>query len=259
MFPRDADQILCPRMSKVFILVMVPLAAMLCACSSPDRATTIGSANYATPSEPVSSSSPIKSGAIVYVALGDSTGVGQGARNGGYVDRMFRKLVVQRPGSHLVNLCVSGATTRDVLRGQLDRGVATNPDLVTLGIGINDIGHGMSVDEFGRNYQSILARLKRDTHAVVVVTNIPDISSGPRIPVSMRREYQQSIIDFNEKLKEIATAQNAIVFDIYSITREELHSHPEYFSADGFHPSDAGYEMWAEQMWPTLERVLGNN
>ena len=205
----------------------------------------------------VPGSVPIKSGPIAYVALGDSTGVGQGARNGGYVDRMFRKLVLERPGSRLVNLCVSGATTFDVIRDQLDDGVAADPDLVTLGIGINDIGHGLSVQQFGDNYQSIIARLKKETRAVVILTNIPDISSGPRIPAAMRAEYHQMIIDFNQKLQEIADAQRVTVFDIYSITREQLRAHPEYFSADGFHPSDAGYEMWAEQMWPVLQRVLG--
>ena len=33
------------------------------------------------------------------------------------------------------------------------------------------------------------------------------------------------------------------VFDIYTITTQELALHPEYFSSDGFHPSDAGYEI----------------
>ena len=65
----------------------------------------------------------MKSGPIVYVALGDSTGSGVGARNGGYVARLFRRFPEHRSGSELLNLCVSGATTDDVLRGQLQRGV----------------------------------------------------------------------------------------------------------------------------------------
>jgi lysophospholipase L1-like esterase len=205
----------------------------------------------------VTSSSPLNPGPILYVALGDSTGVGQGARYGGYVDRLFRKLVVKRAGSRLINLCVSGSTTTDVIRGQLDEGIAAKPELVTLGVGINDIGHGLSLQEFARNYQTILERLKRETQAVVIVTNIPDISSGPRIPLPMRNQYQQEIIAFNQKLQEIASSLGAIVFDSYTITHEQLPSHPEYFSADGFHPSDDGYELWAEQMWPTLEVVIG--
>lgn len=196
-------------------------------------------------------------GPIVYVALGDSTGAGIGARDGGYVARLHKRIVERRPDSKLVNLCVSGATTADVLHGQLARGVAANPDLVTLGIGINDIGHGLTLDQFSKNYEEILSTLKRETRAAIVVTNLPDISSAPRIPGSMRAHYQQQIAQYSRRLEEIAARHGVVVFDIYSITTSELAAHPEYFSADGFHPSDAGYELWAQEMWPTMARVLG--
>jgi lysophospholipase L1-like esterase len=199
----------------------------------------------------------MNTGPIVYVAFGDSTGSGVGARNGGYVVRLFNRLVERRPGSKLTNLCVSGATTEDLVRGQLERGVAMNPDLVTVGIGINDIGHGLTIDQFANNYEKILSTLTEKTHAQIVVTNIPDISNGPRIPGPMRSAYQQQIISFNERLEEITKRHGVTVFDMYTISKDELPSHPEYFSSDGFHPSDEGYEMWATQMWPTLAKVIG--
>ncbi len=202
------------------------------------------------------SSKEMTTGPIVYVALGDSTGSGVGAKNGGYVLRLFNRLVQRRPGSKLTNLCVSGATTDDLVRDQLDRGTAMNPDLVTVGIGINDIGHGLPIDRFARNYEKILTTLREKTHAKIVVTNIPDISSAPRIPTQMRFGYQQQIIKFNQRLEEIAKGQGVTIFDMYTISKDELPLHPEYFSSDGFHPSDRGYELWAEQMWPTLAKVI---
>ncbi len=103
---------------------------------------------------------------------------------------------------------------------------------------------------FSRNSRS-------GTRATIVVTNLPDISSAPRIPPPLRSEYQQRIILFNRKLQEIASRHGVTVFDVFAITHEQLPLHPEYFSADGFHPSDQGYELWAEQMWPTIARVIG--
>jgi acyl-CoA thioesterase I len=201
----------------------------------------------------------MKPGPIVYVALGDSTGSGVGARNGGYVARLFQRVLQHRGGSELANLCVSGATTEDVLRRQLQTGVEKSPDLVTLGIGINDIGHAFTIEQFAKNYDEILTTLKQKTKAEIVVTNIPDVSSAPRIPASMRAEYQRQIERFNQRLEEIARGHQVTIFDIFTITRRELPSHPEYFSSDGFHPSDDGYELWAEQMWPTLATVIGAN
>jgi len=202
---------------------------------------------------------PMTTGAIVYVALGDSTGAGVGARDGGYVARLFKRIAERRPGSTLSNLCVSGSTTADLVRDQLERGVALNPDLVTVGIGINDIGHGLTLEEFSRNYEQILSTLKQKTTARIVVTNIPDISTAPRIPSVMRSEYQRQIMEFCRRLEEIAKRHEVTVFDVYTITKDELPLHPEYFSSDGFHPSDEGYELWATTMWPTVAREIGEH
>lgn len=203
------------------------------------------------------SDTAMNTGPIVYVALGDSTGSGVGAREGGYVARLFKRIAERRPESKLSNLCVSGATTADVMRGQLERGVAMNPDLVTVGIGINDIGHGLTLEQFSKNYEQILSTLKEKTRAQIVVTNIPDVSSAPRIPNAMRSEYQRRIVQFSQRLEEIANRHGVTIFDIHTITKDELPSHPEYFSGDGFHPSDEGYELWATEMWPTVARVIG--
>jgi acyl-CoA thioesterase I len=238
-------------MAKALLGIVVFCAVFVSVCRS--RTTD----NKPQPTaEPLHVSSPIKSGPITYVAIGDSTGAGVGAREGGYVARLFKRLLANGPSSKLINLCVSGATSSDVLRAQLDEGIRQNPDLVTLGVGINDIGHGVSLQQFSKNYEEILTNLKNNTRARVIVTNIPDISSAPRIPATMRVQYQQTIIQFNQKLEEVAGRSGAIIFDIYTITHEQLPSHPEYFSADGFHPSDEGYELWAEQMWPTVAKVV---
>ncbi len=205
-----------------------------------------------------SNSTPIV-GAVNYVALGDSTGAGVGAKEGGYVARLFKRIVGRRPGSKLTNVCVSGATTSDVLRNQLKAALREEVNLITLGIGINDIGHGLSVEQFSRNYEEILSSLRQNAGATIIVTNIPDISSAPRIPAIIRDEYQRSIVEFNRRLEEIAARHGVIVFDVHSTTREQLPAHPEFFSADGFHPSDEGYEFWAEKMWPTVARAIGND
>ena len=196
-------------------------------------------------------------GPVNYVALGDSTGAGVGAKEGGYVVRLFKRILAVRPASKLTNFCFSGATTEDVLHDQVAPAVRSNPNLITVGIGINDVGHGFRIEDFAQNYDRILARLTSETNAILVVTNIPDISMAPQLPRAVRGEYHQRIVDFNQKLSEIASRHGVIVFDIYSITHEQLPSHPEFFSEDGFHPSDKGYESWAEQMWPTVARVIG--
>ena len=201
---------------------------------------------------------PREKAAVVYAALGDSTGVGVGAREGGgYVARLFERIRRERPDSRLVNLCVSGATTEDVLAGQLRAAIDARPTLVTLGIGINDLGHGLTAERFARNYEEIVKRLKTETNARVVVTNVPDISFAPVIPLSEREATRRRIELFNEKLESIARRYELSVVDVYSETHRAIPAHPEFFSDDGFHPSAEGYSYWAETMWPAVKEAIG--
>jgi lysophospholipase L1-like esterase len=195
---------------------------------------------------------------VVYVAFGDSTGVGVGARrDGGYVARVFERIERMRAGSSVRNFCVSGAETADVLRGQLTRLDQTRPTLVTLGIGINDVSHGVTPEQFARNYEEIVTRLKSKTDAPIVATNIPDISHAPRVPAFLHEQVRQRIQLFNTHIGEIARRHDLLLVDAYDMSREVIPNHPEFFSPDGFHPSDEGYEYWAKMMWPAVKKAIG--
>ncbi len=198
-----------------------------------------------------------RSAPIVYVALGDSTGAGVGARDGrGYVARLFERIERERPNSRVMNVCVSGAETADVLSRQLPRIDGASAALITLGIGINDIGHGVKIEQFARNYEEIIRRLREKTNAPIVVANIPDISLAPRVPTALHDAINRQIQLFNNRIDEIARRHNLQVVDAYQMSREVVPARTDFFSEDGFHPSAAGYEHWAESMWPTVRAAL---
>ncbi|HEX8187392.1 MAG TPA: SGNH/GDSL hydrolase family protein [Pyrinomonadaceae bacterium] len=195
---------------------------------------------------------------VVYVALGDSTGVGVGARKGGgYVARLFERVERARPGSTLVNLCVSGATTGDVLRSQVGRVGEARPSLVTVGVGINDLTRQAAPEQFARNFEELVTRLRAQTDAPVVVSNLPDISHAPRVPGFLRESARRGIILYNERLAEAAARHRLHLADSFGKSADVIPAHPEFFSSDGFHPSEEGYEFWAFEMWPTVKKALG--
>ena len=242
-----------PRQTLFCGMVILSLFALSCAVEKSDT-NLEATRSMQTGNQSASSD---RAGAIQYVGLGDSTGFGVGAREGGYVIRLFRRIEQRLPGSRLSNFCVSGATSADILGGQLDPAIKSNPDLVTIGIGINDIGRNVDLNSFATNYETILKRLKNETSARIVISNIPDISTSTRVPESLRSQSQQLIIQYNNRLESIAASHGVVLFDVFSLTREELPRHREYFSEDGFHPSDLGYELWANKMWPTVARTVG--
>ena len=197
-----------------------------------------------------------KSRPVVYLALGDSTGVGVGAGHGGYAARLYSRIERERPGSRLVNLCATGAATADLLGVQVERAGEARPTLVTVGVGANDLIRGVTAEQFARNFEEVVVGLRRQTDAPVVVMNIPDMSLAPAVPAYMRESARRHIRIFNERIAEVAGRYGLPVVDLFGRSTE-FSSHPEFFSSDGLHPSDAGYEYWAGLLWPYAEKMLG--
>jgi lysophospholipase L1-like esterase len=203
-------------------------------------------------------SEDVKGEPVVYVALGDSTGVGVGARKGGgYAARLFERVERVRPGSRLVNLCVSGATSTDVLRVQVGRVGEASPTLVTLCIGINDVTRQVSPEQYARNLEEIVARLRAQTAAPVVVSNLPDVSHAPAVPFFLRAASRRRIQQLNSRVADVTERHGLFLADSFEKSAAVIPTHPEFFSPDGFHPSDEGYEFWAFEMWPAVKRALG--
>jgi acyl-CoA thioesterase I len=197
-----------------------------------------------------------RTGELRYVALGDSTveGIGASSPEHNYVSLLALRLRGVYPRASVENLGGAGATSADALREQLLPAVAARPALVTLSIGPNDITEGVRVEQYERNIDAILGRLRRDTAAVVIVNLLPDLAVTPRF---RGREAQETVgrltVRFNEALSRRAREHGAVVVDLYAASREEVPAHPDLLAADGYPPSDAGYRRWAGLMWQGIE------
>jgi acyl-CoA thioesterase I len=190
------------------------------------------------------------------VALGDSTAVGVGAlRGGGYPEHLASRLRKEGLSVGLTNLGVSGARTADVVQGQLRRAVAAQPTLVTLGIGVNDLWRGTTLDAFSEDLERIARRMKQ-TGAPVVVSNLPDLALAPVAKLVPSSLYEGRIEPFNDALAEVARRHGLHLVDLYGASRAYIPRHPEFFSGDGFHPSEAGYAQWAEFLYPTVRGLI---
>ncbi|MFP2912997.1 SGNH/GDSL hydrolase family protein [Pyxidicoccus sp. 3LFB2] len=193
---------------------------------------------------------------INYVALGDSTAVGVGAsRGGGYPERLASRLRNDGLPVGLTNLGQSGARIRDVFTGQVKRAVAAQPTLVTLGVGTNDIWRGTSVEDFQEELDRIARRLKQ-TGASLVVVNIADMALAPVAKLVPSALYEGRIEPFNAAMTEVARAHGLHLVDLYTASKEMIPHNSHFFCHDGFHPSEQGYEQWADLMLPTVRTLV---
>jgi lysophospholipase L1-like esterase len=189
---------------------------------------------------------------ITYVALGASDAVGVGTRSPateGWVPQLGWRL---GPGARTVNLGVSGSTLRQALDEQLGPALDARPTLVTVWLAVNDLNARVPLDAYARDKDTLLGAL-RGTGARVLVANVPDL---PRVGVYAQVDAETLRVEigrWNAVIAGAAARHGAELVDLNANWRE-LAEHPEYVSADGFHPSVEGYARLAEIFYRVYER-----
>jgi lysophospholipase L1-like esterase len=171
----------------------------------------------------------------LWVVLGDSTaqGLGAPAPDGGYVGQVLAALR-QHSGQpwRVMNLSVSGAVIQDVLDGQLP-GMPARTDLVTCGIGINDILYTAPAKLFA-GLRFLAGALPDGT----VMLDIP-VPAGVWGPFG--RMGVPYVTRINRVLDERARARGL------RVARVSERFTPPWegkFARDRFHPSQDGYRDW---------------
>jgi lysophospholipase L1-like esterase len=193
----------------------------------------------------------------VHVALGASDAVGVGAARpaqDGWVPLVTAGLP---EGTELINLGVSGATLTDVIAGQLPVALDADPGWVTLWPGPNDLRNGVALDTFAGQLEQILAALQPPAgeQRTVAVLNLPDLRVLPAFARTDRAALDAQVRTWNAAIAAAVSrhAQYAVLVDLYA-NWAELAAHPGYISADGFHPSSAGYRRIADLTLETIRR-----
>ncbi len=194
-----------------------------------------------------------------YVALGDSLAAGVGARRG-YVDR-FAEHLRNDTGARVrvANLGHSGQTSSQLLYALRNdaamRRFIGGAEVVTLNIGINDLGHASrsyengscggahneaclrkAVGEVEENWDAVIEEILslRSTKEAIIRT--VGLGYTPRVD----GVFEPYLAEVNHHIA--ASAADA------SIPYVEVRLGGEGMSPDGVHPSDEGYRVIAERL-----------
>jgi acyl-CoA thioesterase I len=186
---------------------------------------------------------------FTYVAIGASDTVGVGARDPdteGWVPRLAGRM---GRDIRLVNLGVSGSTLAQALDEQLAAAVDAKPDVVTVWLAVNDFNARVPLDRYAQDLNQMLQTL-HITHARVLVANVPDLAQ--MAPFARRDQVRQEVQAWNEVIAAATARHGARLVDLHAHWQEAA-EHPEYLSADGFHPSSEGYARLADLFAEALD------
>ena len=233
------------------------LTLMLSACASGGntgvmRNTPAAPPHHAATAQPAQSNNLRKP--VTYVALGASDAVGVGSNqpgSQGYVPLVAAHLP---KGSHLINLGVSGIHLHQALTEELPLALSISPNLVSIWLVANDFVGGVSYNAYTRDLNTLLQQLHARTHALIVMANLPDLTRLPAFANQVPRQktqMMQTIQHWNAGIASAAAQYGVILVDLFS-QGSRLTAHPDYISADGFHPSAAGYVQLADLFWQAI-------
>jgi acyl-CoA thioesterase-1 len=188
---------------------------------------------------------------LTYVAIGASDAVGVGARDPdteGWVPRLGATF---GPNVRVVNLGVSGSTLAQALAEQLAPALDAQPDVVTVWLAVNDLNARVPLERYSVDLDTLLAQLSA-THARVLVGNVPDLGRLAVYRGVDPAPLEAEVDRWNQVIADTTARHGAALVDLFS-RWQEVADHPDYLSADGFHPSSEGYQALAD----VFAEVLG--
>jgi len=186
-------------------------------------------------------------GPLVYTALGASDAVGIGAvpLSKGYVPTLADDLRTAGFTATLDNLGINGARVDDILDDELPDALASNPDVVTLWTGANDVIAGDSPEAFGAELEMLLGALADGTHARVYVADLPDLTQAPLFRDGSDPDVTKARVDaFNDRIHAAVATAGFVLVRLSDIQLTD-----DLVWIDGFHPNNAGHAVIADAFW----------
>jgi len=195
---------------------------------------------------------------IRYAALGASDTVGVGSRAPTHENWTARIHAALPEGTVYERFARSGITLGQAVNTEVPRAIAFRPTLVTMWLSVNDALGRVPLPTYQKSLQATLERLMRETDAQVVLLNLPDLGALAPAHASpqVRAQLRETVSAWNAAIAAAARpyGQRVLVVDLLPASKH-LSQHAEWISADGFHPSPAGYQKLADVTLEAMQRA----
>jgi lysophospholipase L1-like esterase len=191
-----------------------------------------------------------------YAAIGDSltSGVGAEKYEETYPYILASKLSLNGENINLKNFSTPGFKSEDVYGIFIGPAVRSNPQIITLMIGVNDIHNHVGKDVFENNYRLILERLIKETKAKIYLINIPFIGSNTAIIPPLDYYFDRETDEYNKIIKKLAEEYKLFYIDLNSPMKELFKKDGKHYASDSFHPSAYGYKLWADLIYDSINK-----
>ena len=161
-----------------------------------------------------------------------------------------------------INFGISGNRTCQLFDRLYEDGLAFEPDVISILIGINDIWHrygshkiATTDEQIATNYRAILTRIRKETNAKIMMLSPYLLDCEDK--EEMRADLARVLPIVRGLAKEFAD----VYVDLDEAFAKALPKQPEpmFYSGDGVHPNANGAEfiggLYADALKPLIERL----
>lgn len=187
---------------------------------------------------------------LKFLALGDSYTAGTSVDiNQGWPSQLFNRLSAEGVQTdRLEILARPGWTTNNLGRAIREEKLASDYNLVSLLIGVNNQHKEIPFEQYEPDFENLLKKaveLAGGSKSSVFVLSIPDYAFTPFGKGD--RFISSEIEKYNNINRKVAQRNDIAYFDITQITQLGL-DNPELIAGDGLHPSSLMYRFWVDMI-----------
>jgi lysophospholipase L1-like esterase len=166
-------------------------------------------------------------------------------------EALGRQLSRTIPGNYIDDQLpfVTGSTTLVTIFAGGNE-VLTISAALAAGIGANNPNAYIEeqVRAFGANFATLLGGIRQRASPRIVILNLPNLAGLPYLagaPLAQRQAAQRASVGMTRTVINSLTGPDVAVVDLMCDPRSYA---PSHYSADGFHPNDAGYAYIASEV-----------
>ena len=205
---------------------------------------------------------------IRLVAIGNSIIRGTAdTEKGGWVERSVTRLHKTYPKLSLIKKGVGGDTTKKVLDRIYPDCIDLKPDLVIVGVGVNDsrrrksLGNVTEISEknFHRNLKQIISIINKKSKAKIILSGMVPVDERAGSYKPDKTHHRKDQIQFEKIIKKISKKHKLLYLNFFD---EWLSYGEDTITAlldDGLHPTSEGHEQMAEYAYPILQNFFSRH
>ena len=183
------------------------------------------------------------------IALGESTVAGIGARTHESALTGQLALALKRHTNRTVNWTVvarSGVNARKCRVELVPKLRGLRADVVTIVLGVNDTIEFHSPRRWAFDVERLIESVRAEVgDALVLLSGVPPMDCFPALPQPLSFVLGARSAALEKASVGLAKGVRRVVHVPFKIERDRC---ADLFCADGFHPSELGYKLWAEQL-----------